>query len=205
MHQATVSGQASYIVAATGTAAGTSTADGQAQQVAAQETSASAAGQATVSGASGAIKGTAGSAAGTSTVLGVITDQAASGSDAQAAGLATVEGQAAAIFAAEGHAAGSSSATGQAAKVAAAIMEARPHPEQGYRSCLGLMRLGEEYGRDRLEAASRRALAAGTSSYQSVKSILKTGLDKLALEPEEARKIIIPIRHPNIRGPDEYQ
>ena len=58
------------------------------------------------------------------------------------------------------------------------IMAARTHPEQGYRSCLGLIRLGKSYGTARLEAACKRALAINGISYKSVQSILKNGLDE---------------------------
>lgn len=82
------------------------------------------------------------------------------------------------------------------------IMESRPHPEQGYRSCLGIMRLGRRYGEERLEAASRRALATGAISYRSVKSILENKLDRLPLEsPPEAQVVG---EHPNLRGPSYY-
>ena len=89
------------------------------------------------------------------------------------------------------------------AELAAAIMEGRPHPEQGFRSCLGVMRLGREYGGERLEAACRRAVEIKAFSYASVKSILKSGLDRGAAiettaEPE-------PMDHPNIRGSGYYQ
>ena len=82
-------------------------------------------------------------------------------------------------------------------------MEHRAHPEQGYRACLGLMRLGREYGQDRLEAASARALAIRSPTYTSVSSILKNGLDRqqtLAGEPDGAG---LP-RHGNVRGPGYY-
>jgi transposase len=87
------------------------------------------------------------------------------------------------------------------ARMAEAIMQSRPHPELGYRACLGLIRLGQSYGNDRLEAACRRALAIGARSYQSVKSILKTGLDQQQLELVVADR---PIAHDNLRGPDYY-
>ncbi len=67
----------------------------------------------------------------------------------------------------------------------AAILADRPHPEQGYRSCLGLLRLGRRYGEARLEAACARALAVGARSYRHVDSILKHGLERLPL-PEAA-------------------
>jgi hypothetical protein len=53
-----------------------------------------------------------------------------------------------------------------------------PHPEQGYRSCLGLMRLAREYGDERLEAACARAQSIRAPNYRSVKSILACGLDR---------------------------
>ncbi|MEW6747979.1 MAG: hypothetical protein AB1486_35130 [Planctomycetota bacterium] len=90
------------------------------------------------------------------------------------------------------------------AQLVAQILASRPHPEQGYRSCLGLFRLGERYGAARLEAASRRALATGACSYKSVSSILARGLDQQPLEAENHNPSP-PIPHDNIRGPHEYQ
>ncbi|PIU26113.1 MAG: hypothetical protein COT10_10320, partial [Candidatus Aquicultor secundus] len=87
-----------------------------------------------------------------------------------------------------------------AEKLVKAIMESKPHPEQGYRACLGIMRLSKKYGNDRVEAACQRALAAGAFRYQSVKSILEKGLDKAPLE-EFCTPII---SHENIRGKDYY-
>ncbi len=79
-----------------------------------------------------------------------------------------------------------------------AIMKAKPHPEQGFRSCLGIVGLGRTYGIARLEAASRRGNTIGAISYGSIASILKHGLDKaFAIEPAPDTP---PIRHGNIRG-----
>ncbi|MGH6830828.1 MAG: Mu transposase domain-containing protein, partial [Methylocella sp.] len=79
-----------------------------------------------------------------------------------------------------------------------AIMKAKPHPEQGFRSCLGIIGLGRSYGTARLEAASRRGNHIGAVSYGSIASILKHGLDKaFAIEPTPDTP---PIRHGNIRG-----
>jgi transposase len=79
-----------------------------------------------------------------------------------------------------------------------AIMKAKPHPEQGFRSCLGIIGLTRSYGATRLEAASRRGNDIGATSYGSIASILKHGLDKAyATEPTPD---IPPIRHGNIRG-----
>jgi len=82
------------------------------------------------------------------------------------------------------------------------IMASRPHPEQGYRSCLGIIRLEKQYGKERLHAACKRALAIGSPSYKSVKSILKSGLDNQELP---VREEVEPIEHQNIRGADYYQ
>ena len=60
-----------------------------------------------------------------------------------------------------------------------AIMKAKPHPEQGFRSCLGIMRPGAEVtAPTRVEAASRRGNDIGATTYGSIASILKNGLDK---------------------------
>lgn len=89
------------------------------------------------------------------------------------------------------------------AKLAEAIMAARPHPEQGFRSCLGIVRLGDRYGKDRLEAACQRALVVRAYSYRSVESILRTGLDRKPLPPEPTDRVHPD--HDNVRGPDYYQ
>lgn len=88
------------------------------------------------------------------------------------------------------------------AKLVATIMESRPHPQQGFRSCLGVMRLVKDFGAKRLEAACSRALHIGSATYQSVKSILKNGLDRQQTLEVEAEPE--PIEHPNIRGSDYY-
>jgi transposase len=82
-------------------------------------------------------------------------------------------------------------------------MAARPHPEQGFRSCLGIIRLGNRYGTERLEAACSRALAVRSYNYRSVESILRTGLDRKPL-PDEPPARTHP-SHDNLRGPDYYQ
>ena len=91
-------------------------------------------------------------------------------------------------------------ATGEFAE---GILESRSHPEQGYRACLGIMRLGRRYGGDRLEAACKRALTVRAFSYRSVESILKNGLDRHPL-PDQPR--LRPHRlHENVRGPHYYK
>lgn len=78
-----------------------------------------------------------------------------------------------------------------------AVMAARPHPEQGFRTCFGVLSLEKTYGRARLDAACRRGLQIGARSVSSIRSILKTGLDQafLDLTPDPE-----PLRHANIRG-----
>jgi transposase len=85
-----------------------------------------------------------------------------------------------------------------------AILADRPHPEQGYRSCLGLLRLSRRDGPARLEAACARAFAVGARSYRHVDSILKHGLDRLPpLEPVEPLTLA-PV-HEHVRGRAYYQ
>jgi transposase len=85
------------------------------------------------------------------------------------------------------------------------LLTRRKHPQQGFRACLGIMRLGKAYGDDRLEAACRRALKLGAISYKSVQSILKHGLDRQALlDIDEETDTAEPIAHPNIRGAGYY-
>jgi len=85
----------------------------------------------------------------------------------------------------------------------AELMARRAHPEQGYRSCLGILRLGRRYGEDRLEAACARALAIAAPSYRSVDSILRHGLDR---QPLPAPVPVRPRRaHDNVRGPGYYE
>ena len=88
------------------------------------------------------------------------------------------------------------------AKVVEIILSSRPHPQQGFRSCLGIMRLGKEFGQDRLEAACARALAIGGLSFKSIQAILKSGLDRRPL-PKPSKETAV-IRHYNIRGPQYY-
>ncbi|MGA8171297.1 MAG: IS21 family transposase [Methylocystis sp.] len=82
------------------------------------------------------------------------------------------------------------------------ILEARPHPEQGYRACLGVVRLAGPYGVERVEAAAERAIEIGAKTYGSVKSILDNKLDRKPA-PKRAADAA-PILHPNIRGSRYY-
>ena len=83
-----------------------------------------------------------------------------------------------------------------------AILSSRPHPQQGFRSCLGVLRLAKDYGEKRLDAACHRALAIGGTSYKSVASILKHNLDQSALPDQSAGDPSI--KHKNIRGARYY-
>lgn len=84
------------------------------------------------------------------------------------------------------------------------ILEERPHPEQGYRPCMGIIRLAKKWGGDRVEAACSRALLAGARNYRHVVSILRHNLDKVPLA-ERADENNKPVVHENVRGPDYYQ
>ncbi len=88
-------------------------------------------------------------------------------------------------------------------KLVTNIMESRTHPEQGFRSCLGIMRLATHYSPERLEKACIRALAIKAFSYKSVKSILKNGLEQQTLlfdQPDHQ----LDLNHNNIRGKKYY-
>ncbi len=91
----------------------------------------------------------------------------------------------------------------QTAALVEAILASRPHPEQGYRSCLGILRLAKRDGPRRLEAACARAVAVGARSYRHVDAILKHGLDRCPL-PAPAVPTR-PLVHDQLRGPDYYR
>jgi transposase len=89
----------------------------------------------------------------------------------------------------------------EAGKLVQAILLDRPHPEQGYRACLGVIRLGRRYPPERIEAAAQRANRSGVRSYKRFQSILENGLDRVPLEP---RPETPPAAHPNVRGPHYF-
>jgi transposase len=92
------------------------------------------------------------------------------------------------------------------AQLVDAILSSRRHPQQGFRSCLGILRLAKSFGDQRLEAACRRALAIGAHSYRSVHSMLKQGLDREPLPATEpAAPDRTPIHHRFIRGAQYYR
>lgn len=81
------------------------------------------------------------------------------------------------------------------------VLGARRHPQQGYRTALGILRLAKEFGDARLEAACERAIALNAVSWRSLHSILKHGLDR---KPRTAAQANLPPEHANVRGPDYY-
>ena len=82
------------------------------------------------------------------------------------------------------------------------IFEKKEHPEQAYRSCLGLLNLVKSFGEARLEAACQRAIYYGPPTRRSVKEILSKNLDKIPIEDNQPETIIS--NHENIRGPSYF-
>lgn len=83
------------------------------------------------------------------------------------------------------------------------LLSTPAHPQQGFRSCLGLLRLCNRYGVERTEAACRKALAIHAVNYKSVKALLENNMDKLPDPPLEVP--VPPVQHANIRGADYYR
>ena len=81
------------------------------------------------------------------------------------------------------------------------MLNARRHPQQSYRTCLGILRMGKTYGNARLEAACDRALRLNATSFRSINSILKNGLDRVT---ETRPQTSLPLTHSNVRGPEYY-
>jgi len=93
--------------------------------------------------------------------------------------------------------------TGKATEeLVTAILSKHTHPQQGFRSCLGIITLARKFDKKRVEAACKRALAIGGMSFKSVQSILETGLDKKPLP--ETKPALQKITHTNIRGREYY-
>lgn len=92
-------------------------------------------------------------------------------------------------------------------KFVEAIMSSRPHPQQGFRSCLGVLRLAKSYGPERLEAACKRALSLGAYNFKSVESILKNNLEKIPLPTQAStpNEKTIPDVHENVRGKTYFE
>ena len=83
------------------------------------------------------------------------------------------------------------------------LLRSKPHPEQGYRACLGLLNLSRAYGEGRLEAASALAVRLGSPTRKSVKSILESGRDLRPAILTETLALDLPA-HGNVRGPGYY-
>ena len=88
-------------------------------------------------------------------------------------------------------------------KLIESVIQSRAIPEQGFRACLGILRLGKSYGDHRLENAAKRALVIGATRYQSIESILKRGLDQQPL-PTADPTSTSPRLHVNVRGAHYY-
>jgi hypothetical protein len=84
------------------------------------------------------------------------------------------------------------------------ILKSHQHPELGYRSCLGILRLADRYGPQQLEAACQRALRLNACSYRSLKSMLETGLDRQPPEPPTPPALHSQA-HAHVRGADYYR
>ncbi len=82
------------------------------------------------------------------------------------------------------------------------ILDHYSYPKQAYKSCLGVLSLDKKIGRQRLINAVKRAFSFGTYNYSVIVRILRSGLDRLAVEDEISDKTI---DHPNIRGAKEYR
>ena len=83
------------------------------------------------------------------------------------------------------------------------ILDDKPHPEMGYRACLGIIRLAQKYSPARMESAAERAVLTGAVSYKSVESILRNRLDS---QPSTAPPPARPSPdHENLRGPEYFQ
>src|SRR5581483_10028025 len=88
------------------------------------------------------------------------------------------------------------------AQVVEHILTSRPHPKQGYRACLGILRLGTHYGPARVEAAAHRAVHFRACSYKAIRTMLATGLDRVALPEADAPRRLL--THENVRGATYY-
>ena len=85
------------------------------------------------------------------------------------------------------------------------ILADKPHPEMGYRGCLGIIRLAKKYSNARMEAAAERALLTGACRYRSIASILKNSLDRQPLPATPDAPSTPPSRHDNIRGAEYFE
>ena len=89
----------------------------------------------------------------------------------------------------------------QTSQLVATVLDGQCHPQQAYRTCSGILGLSKRYGHTRLEAACRRALAAGIRSYKGILNILQHRLDQLEVEQPPMASMSV---HTNIRGKRYY-
>lgn len=85
------------------------------------------------------------------------------------------------------------------------ILERRAHPEQAYKSCMGILNLTRKMGKQRVNLACKRSIAFNSYSYQTVKNILSKGLEEEPLDAGEKEKQSHIPDHDNIRGQSYYQ
>jgi transposase len=90
-----------------------------------------------------------------------------------------------------------------AGELCAVILENRRHPQQGFRSCLGIIRLAKRHEPARVEAACAKALAMRVYSSRFVENVLRHGLDRVDDAGGEALPPAVP-QHENVRGPGYY-
>jgi transposase len=83
------------------------------------------------------------------------------------------------------------------------ILDRKQHPEQAYKSCVGILSFARKVGNERLIKACQRALGYGIYNYKTIQTILEKGMDKLD-EAEENKQMQMPL-HENIRGEEYYQ
>jgi len=90
-------------------------------------------------------------------------------------------------------------------KVIARILDKKLHPEQGYRSCMGILSLAKKVGDERLEGACLRAVHYGNYNYRTIRNILDHGLEAIPLEDNKGQQgTQLSIEHRNVRGKDYY-
>jgi hypothetical protein len=84
------------------------------------------------------------------------------------------------------------------------VLLSKIHPEQGYKSCVGILSFAKRVGKERLNNACKRALVYQSCNYNSIKSILDKGLDKELIEQKPQAQYSLPL-HENIRGKEYYE
>lgn len=90
-------------------------------------------------------------------------------------------------------------------ELARELLARRPHPEAGYRSCLGIIRLADRFGRERLDAACARAVTIASPTYKTVEALLKKGLEKVPLPAAADTRATPVLEHEHIRGASYFE